>query len=257
MNIIHDVSVLSAGKRLTVSCALMLVLFLIASPVSGRAQDYLPLDIGNEWYYESDLGETQLMTIIGEEVILGTVTRVRRQEMETDLFENFWTSDGAGHIYLHGARNLVDDFEVAYLPPIRMVDAPLGLGKAWVTEGVRVHDLDGTPWESDPFDYPLRVHSEGFVSVPAGEFYSYGIGYDMGALLVQSPSGEFYDVFGRHIPAGEVLAEADITDWYSDGIGLVQHTIHAAGQHALQLHWWTTTVSAEGCSWGRVKGLFR
>jgi len=255
---IADVSGPSGGRRLIGACVPMLLLVLVVCPVSGAAQDYFPLDIGNEWYYESDLAETQLMTIIGEEVILGTVTRVRRQEMEADLFENFWTRDSAGNLSLHGARSLMyDDFEVAYLPPIRMVDAPLELGKSWVTEGVLPHDLDGTPWDGEPFDYPLTVYSEGFVSVPAGEFYSYGVGFDTGPLLLQSPSGDAFDVFGRHIAVEEILTEVNTTDWYCDGIGLVQHTTYAAGQHALQLHWWSTPVSTESSSWGRVKRLFR
>jgi hypothetical protein len=260
MNQIPALSLPGSQSRLILTgirILLVLLVSVILCPMSGRAEDYLPLDIGNEWYYESDLAETQLMTIIGEEVILGTDTRVRRQEMDDDLFENFWTGDSLGHVYLHGARNLIDGFEVAYLPPIRMVDAPLGFGKAWVTEGVRCYDLDGTPWEGDPLDYALRVYSEGFVSVPAGEFYSYGVGYDTGVLLVQSPSGESYDLFGRHAPIGEEIGEADIVAWYSDGIGLVQHTIYDSGQHALQLHWWNTPVSVESCSWGRLKQLFR
>ena len=197
------------------------------------------------------------MTITGEEEILGALTRVRRQQMTTDLFENFWTADSAGNVYIHGARNLVDDFEVAYLPPILMVDAPLAYGKAWMTEGVMNYDLDGTPWGGDPYDYSLRVYFEGFVAVPAGDFYSYGVGYDAGPVLVRSAAGEFYDIFGRRLRAGEQLTEADITEWYSDGTGLAQQTTYAAGEHPLRLIWWNPTVFTEASSWGRIKHLFR
>jgi hypothetical protein len=257
MSVIQDVSVWLAGKRFIIPCAYALLAILIAYPISGRTHDYHPLTVGNQRYYESDLGETQLMTIIGEATILGAATRVRRQDMVADLFENFWTSDSAGNLYLHGARNLLDHVEWGFLPPVRIVDAPLELGKAWVTEGVQIYDLDGTPWGDPPIDHRLRVYFEGNVGVPAGEFYSFGVGWDVGVVLLESPTGEVYDVFGRHVSAGEELTQADITDWYSDGIGLVQHTVWAAGQHPLELQWWSSPVSTRSSSWGRIKQLFR
>jgi hypothetical protein len=257
MRLVLDLPVCLAGKRFTILCAWALLAVLVAYPIYCLAGDYLPLDIGNQWYYESDLGETQLMTIIGEEVILGAVTRVRRQDMVTDLFENFWTSDSAGNLYLHGARNLDGHFEAGYLPPLKFVDVPLALGTAWVTEGFQTYDLDGTPWGDGPFDYPLRVYFEGGVVVPAGEFYSFGVGYDVGVALLESPAGEFYDIFGRHVSPGQEPLQGDITDWYSDGIGLVQHTIYSGGQHALQLCWWSHSVSARSSSWSRIKQLYR
>jgi|GEM_PF-1757632 len=242
---------------LALRCALAVLACIVLSPVSAGAEGYMPLGVGNQWYYENDLAETQLMTIIGEATVLGIVTRVRRQEMPTDLFENYWTRDGSGHLYLHGARNLLDDFEVAYHPPIRMVDAPLEEGKTWVTEGIRLYDLDGTPWGEDPFDYPLRVYFEGEVSVPAGLFYAYGIAWDQGPAVLQLASFTGHDLFGCRVLAGDRPLDGDITDWYSDGVGLVKHTTWAGGQHAFDLHWWSIPVSTEPCSWGRIKSLYR
>ena len=57
----------SGGARFTLASITVFLMSSIIYPVSASAQDYLPLDIGNEWYYEDDLGETQLMTITGEE----------------------------------------------------------------------------------------------------------------------------------------------------------------------------------------------
>ena len=76
MSTIQAVSAKFASKRFAAHFACTLLGILIVYPISGRTDDYLPLDIGNQWYYESDLGETQLMTIIGEATILGAVTRV-------------------------------------------------------------------------------------------------------------------------------------------------------------------------------------
>jgi hypothetical protein len=237
--------------------ALLLGLATLAcGPLTAVAQDYLPLAIGNQWYYENDLGETQLMTIIGDETILGVPTRVRRQDATSDLFENFWTRGPDGSLYLHGARNLLDHVEWAFQPPLEMADAPLCLGKAWVTHDVQLYNLDGTPMGGDPLDYPLRVDFAGDVEVPAGAFYAFGVGFDPDSLKVRGPGGKVFDIYGRRLASAARRTEIDITAWYSDGVGLVLQTIYADEQHPLELMWWNPPTPTVSTSWGRIKTLF-
>jgi hypothetical protein len=238
-------------------CAVALLACLVLGPLPARAQNYMPLDIGNQWYYENDLGETQLLTIMGETTVLGAVTRVRRQDTTTDLFENYWTQGASGDLYIHGARNLLDGFEIAYQPPILMLDGPLADGKAWVTEGVLGYDLEGNPYGGDPVDVAYRVYFEGFVAVPAGTYYAYGVAADQGPVALEPALMAGHDLFGRRVSPGDAPLDIDITDWYSDGVGLVKNTIYAAGLHPWELHWWSPAVSTEPSSWGRIKALYR
>lgn len=236
---------------------LFVLLALAVSPGAAVGQDYLPLTTGNQWYYESDLGETQLMTIIGDETILGVPTRVRRQDMTSDLFENFWTRGPDGSLFLHGARNLLDQLEWAYCPPLEMADAPLYLGKAWVTHDVQTYYLDGTPMDGDPFNYPCRVDFAGNVEPPAGTFYAYGVGFDPDSLAVRAPDGGVFDLFGRRLTGAAPRTDIDITDWYCDNVGIVLQTIYAEEQHPLQLMWWNQPTPAASISWGRIKAAYR
>ena len=233
--------------------ALVIALGFSATPSS--AYDYHPLDPGRQWYYESDLGETELMTIAGERVVLGALTTVRREELTAQTVENFWTVDGDGHLFLHGAVNYTYSFELAYLPPIRMVDAPLELDKSWTTPGIHLYDLQGV-FQGSIFDYSLNVFTEGLVTVPAGEFYAYGVGELIAVPLLRSSSGECFDLLGRRIPAPP-SAETDHPQvWYVDGLGVVKMDPLGYEPEAFKLHWWTGPTPVEPGSWGSIKTLF-
>jgi hypothetical protein len=218
--------------------------------------DYHPLELGSQWYYENAIGDWQSMVIVGDETILGSVTRVRRQEEAIQTFENFWTRDQSGNLFLHGARNLTFDFEMAYLPPIRMVDAPLYLGKYWVTEGVELYDLDGNPMGSS-IDYALQVYFEGDITVPAGEFYAYGVGEVIDRLEFRNDKGERFDVLGRCLREADPPERDQATEWYADGIGLVQHTYVVPPEAWWQLQWWEQPTPALPMTWGAIKAGYR
>lgn len=243
--------------RLDIAKALLLVTLALPA-LSGRVEalTYHPLEVGFQWEYYSTLDGYQTMTITGERDILGIVTRVRRQEEQIQVFENFWTDDTEGNLYLHGAVNLTDGFEVAYFPPIQMVDAPLYLGKAWVTENIGLYDLDGTPWDVE-IDYPLRVYTEGIVTVPAGDFYAYGVGYDVGPIVIESESGQLFDIFGRRIEETEEDRIDNATEWYSVDVGLVQHTYLADEELGFKLLSYEFPVAISATTWGGLRLLFR
>jgi len=172
-----------------------------------------------------------------------------------DAFENYWTEDADGNLYLHGAANLTDSIvQWAYLPPILMVDAPLELGRRWLTEDVEIVDLDGNPLQTLG-DYALRVYSSGDVVVPAGTFYAYGVGIDLGPnRRVELPRGTF-DLLGRRV-GGVTPTREGASDWYSDGVGRVRHTPYADEQHMnVLVSWGISPVSQR--TWGAIKWLFR
>lgn len=144
---------------------------------------------------------------------------------------------------------------MAYDPPIKMVEAPLFLGRTWTTPGVQLHDLDGTPWDQEPADSSLKVYSAESVVVPAGSFFAYGVGRDDAAPPMRGKDGSGYDVFGYRLgPAGRDVRD-EATTWYADGVGVVQLAGSMAGQvHSLLAY--GPAVTAETMTWGRVKRLF-
>jgi hypothetical protein len=236
----------------------MAVICLPALLASSHAfsYDYVPLAVGSHWEYYSTYYGEQSMTIIGEQVILGVTTRVRLQVQSDQIYESFWSNDSSGNVFIHGAINFTYPLEVAYVPPLKIVAPPLFLGKTWVTNGVRLYGLDGTPWDDEPFDYPLRVYTEGVVAVPAGSFYSYGVGDDTGSGLVLTARQGTFDVFGRRV-AGDQLTAGNASDWYSDGVGVVEFCDFRNTQDPSRLvSYELPSVSTQPTTWGQLKAMF-
>ena len=236
---------------------LALVLLLLA-PSTG-AINYHPLDLGTEWHYANEIGQAQSRVMTGQLTVLGVETVVRHEEITegdevVDIFESFWTCDD-GDLYLHGAVNLMDPFEAAYVPPIMILDAPLELGNTWSTEGVQWCLLDGTNC-TEGVDYHWMVYTEGYVSVPAGLFYAYGIGQYLPPFPLRAPSGERFNLFGRHIRDEVAAAHRDATEWYSENVGGVQHGSYTWPEYTMRLITWQP-VPVEHRDWGRIKALFR
>ena len=232
-----------------------LVLLLIPARTCD-AVSYHPLDVGTTWDYFSATEGDELVSIIGEREVLGALTRIRRHVRPEDTWENYWSQDDGGNLFIHGARSITDpSFEVAYLPPIRMVDSPLYEGKTWVTEDVRLYDLDGNPWPDEPFDYPLRVYSEGIVAVPAGEFYAFGVGYDAvdGRSAWVLRSGR--DISGRLWRPDK--GRDNTSHWYAVDVGVVQFFSGDAENPFRLVFFEVPPVGTVSTTWGRIRDLYR
>ncbi|MEZ4648272.1 MAG: hypothetical protein R3E97_05685 [Candidatus Eisenbacteria bacterium] len=234
--------------------ALVAGLALLSVP-SAQAQNYHPLDEGLHWEYASTVDGTMHVTMMDDRDVFGTETRIRLQEEEAQTYENYWTSDTSGNLFLHGAYNY-DGFGFLFDPPIQLVSAPLFLGKAWTTDGIQTFDLDGNPSGSEPFDYPMRVYTEGTETVPAGDFYGYGVGFDFGATLRFSANGSTYDVFGRRVENTEERG-GSATDWYAENVGVVIYSALADPETGFRLVSYDSPVPVQPMSWGVIRSLFR
>lgn len=226
---------------------------LIATSIPATAYEYHPLGLGTQWIYDNPQGGLHYMTITGEREVLGVSAVIRHQDEDTQTFENYWTTDVFGNLFLHGAFNY-DGFGIAYLPPIKMVDAPLAGGKSWVTENIHTYYLDGTPWGTEPFNYPLQVYSEGVVTVPAGDFYAYGVGTYYEPPVIISRDGKSYNLLGRHIEHEDLLIEGNVTEWYTDGIGLPQWGYLLNAQY--QLREYGSPTATMNTTWGRIRASY-
>ena len=238
--------------------AWLVLLLCFASPASSI--NYHPLDLGTEWHYENEVGQSRSAVIEGTFEVLGVLTVLRHEEIAesdtlADVFENFWTSDVDGNLYLHGAVNLMHDFEAAYIPPIQFIDSPLELEKTWTTEDVQWCHLDGTGC-SDSTDFTWRVYTEGMVSVPAGDFYSFGVGQFIPYEMLRSPSGLEFDVTGRFAGRFGQSGLGSPSAWYSQGVGVVQQSPYTWPEYMMKLVDWLPS-SVSPATWGRVKALYR
>ncbi len=239
--------------------AALLLFILVVSP-SAHGDTYHPLSVGTEWHYATQSGLSDDTSITGEREILGVVTAVRLQEINENgeppfAYETYWTANEEGDLWLHGHQNVGDSVGVAYSPPVLMVDAPLFYGKSWVTSGVQPCFLDGTPLGTDPIDYPAYVSFAGNLEVPAGTFYSFGIAWGRDLTVFHPRSGETYDIFGRRVRPGSEAIQRQATEWYSEGVGMVQYLYPSPDDMLKLTSWQPTPVATE--SWGTIKSHFR
>jgi hypothetical protein len=220
---------------------------LLCFPSLGRTE-FLPLEEGYSWVYEgiAGLGETQ--TVVGRSMLFGEsvfVIRVHDSDSNEGL-ENYWTVSPEGHVLLWGYFRVKEDFGRLYFPPVRLLDYPPSLGKTWTTT-FRVYELPDTLYTGIS-ELVYLVYDEGVIDVPAGSFFSYGIGTVHGDMKGLSPAN--YDLFGR---TSEGVGERRLADkWWCYGIGLTQYLAN----DLYQLVEFTGPTAIQESSIGRIKALF-
>jgi hypothetical protein len=224
---------------------LCILILLTAGPVT--AEDYQPLATGNFWSYvaESGVEETR---VVGEPV---PIFQDNPYPLEYTIGDpdnqgliNFWTSESDGGVLLWGFER--QTWGILYQPPIRMVDAPLYVGKTW-TVTADLYSLPDTVFYQT-MEFSFMVHEDPELTVPAGEFPTFGIGDQAPATLAL--------LGGRYNLMGEITTNKDsfVNRWYSLGVGLVQEHL----DEIYQLETWTDDpVGVEASSWGAVKALYR
>ena len=222
---------------------ILIVAAFLSHPSS--AEDYLPLQIGNRWEYTSSEGDetkevTGTIELWGEEVYVIEYP----QSVHNLGLENYWTTNVEGDVFLWGFWRDDDQWGWLYLPPIPMVDAPLYLDKTW-SHTFDTYVLPDTTYAGQ-HEIGFRVYWEGLLSVPAGDFYSYGIGQYL-------PVGPGF--LEDHCLSGEVtvdLPREEPTLWYSDGVGEIQYRT----SDIYQLVSFDHPVAIAQTSWGAVKALY-
>jgi len=227
--------------KLIIACILVV---LIAGPVAG--QEYLPLETGNFWSYIADGGGKEMRVVVDQVPIFqGTPYEIEYTISDDNQgLINYWTSGPDGDVLLWGF--LRDGWGRLYQPPISMVDAPLAVGDSWTTT-VDIYTLPDTIF-METVDFTLLVQEAPELTVPAGVFPTFGIGFLDPFATTQST--------GRYTPWGEFMADKDIgmLSWYSLDVGIVQDDL--GRRYKLETytdHPVATVVS----TWGAVKALYR
>jgi hypothetical protein len=199
------------------------------------------------------------MRILGFQTVIGVPCRIREQVVtgaDPQTFRNFWTTNDEGDLFLHGAMNLSFPIAFAYVPPVQVLDSPLGLGRSWSTTVVVYFNLEGTGEPEGPFDFGYEVLSEGTVVVPAGSFYAYGVGPILGQPTVWVANMGAFALDGAFLGGnygGQTLGE--IENWYCDGLGIPKMSV--SGEFELISWEEPPPTGVEGQSWGQIKSLYR
>lgn len=220
---------------------------LVAVPV--LAQPYLPLAVGNHWSYQGIGGKHEQQTITGTTMILGRDVYVKSttESSSNSGLENYWSTEPDGDVFLHGFYRNIEAFGVVYDPPLRMVDAPLAMGKSWTTHAAIFYLPGMTPGES--FDFTESV-LEGAkkLTVPAGTFAAFGIGQTLAPPAARTLAGSPLALDGS---VQAISAQA--SEWYSAGVGEVQ--FQADDLYQLSSYDFPTPVAST--TWGKLKHWYR
>jgi hypothetical protein len=215
----------------------MIFISLGTSPVFAQSEPYRPLNIGNWWEYHGTGGEHEVQRVARVDSIWGDKVCVVHYEQSTNNegLENYWTSKADGGLLLWGWNRTLDGTGLLYEPPIVYIDAPLSLGKTWIST-CNVYKLPDTTYIGT-LNIEFCVYEEGYISVPAGDFYSFGIGItsdslpfsvsyanDAGSKKSTGLDGRTFR--GLHALAGEhpgTSQESGAGNWYCLGRGEVQY----------------------------------
>lgn len=238
-------------RVLVCGAAIALAACLTAPPL--RAASYMPLVSGMSWDYRTPSGLQHNMMMCGTRVVNGAVTSVRHQSEVGQVYENYWTEDAAGNLYLHGAWNVTSNYQAVYAPPILFVHPPLSVGRTWANPEVHMFDFDGNDLDF-VFSYPMAVFTDETLTVPAGAFHAYGIGFDPSAFSAVSRSGGAYSLIGRRLDtAAGATSAANATDWFSEGVGEVRFS---GDGELFGLVGWGAPTPVAVATWGAIKALY-
>lgn len=216
-------------------------------PGRARAETWLPLDIGNRWSYQGVAGGHEVTSITGTTVLRDRMVYVRSylESPQNAGLENYWSVEPDGDVFLHGFMRRVENFGVAYEPPLRMLDAPLSLGRAWTTTSTVYYlpdmSLNGS------YDFSFQVMEDGVLSLPAGTFDAMGIGQTAAPPLGRT------GIAGQLAPDGARRSTAlTAQEWYAQGVGEVQYATDDLYQLAVA----DLPTPVVATSWGRIKRLY-
>ncbi len=224
-------------------------LLLLGVALPARAGTYLPLEVGNQWDYVGARGGTERTTISGTFERAGrTVYQVRYGEGGSNSgLSNFWTTEADGDVLLWGFNRELEGFGWYYDPPLRLVDAPLAVGKRW-SQTSRLIAVDSGEVIGE-LTIGFEVYEAGPLELPAGSFDAFGVGQFLPPAW-SVMTGGLHGLSGR-ASAGPAASQA--VDWWSEDVGDVQ--FRADDLYQLRSFSFPTPVLVT--SWGAVKTAYR
>ncbi len=226
---------------------LLLVMSLALVATTCPAQHYLPLAPGNFWTYRLDNGQLETR-VVGEPVTFQGRTAFPLEYVVSPANEglvNYWSLAPGGGALLHGFTR--PELGAWYEPPLLWVEGELAVGQTWTQES-DFYILPSGAWYGR-WDFGTEVLAEETLTVPAGDFVSFGL-----RSFADGPPkamlGGTFDLSGRAIAGKSDLVER----WVSRDVGIVQEQVD--GTYRLE-DYFGPPVAVSSVTWGAVKALFR
>lgn len=234
------------------SAALILALSIASHAATAAAAPFLPLATGNSWVYEGDQGGHQTQKITGSTTLHGRTVWTKHYEEGADTgLENFWLIDTDGSVLLAGFYSPAAGLGYIYEPPIRFLPVPPTLGDR-PDQSITYHDY-ATDQVLFTGNVRYDVLEDVTVTVPAGEFHSYGAGRYI-PLPGPSAGGTMLTLDGRIATTrAKSIAILQPTDWFSEGTGVVQYD---SGEFYYLVSYGGPTPTTRS-SWSAIKRLYR
>lgn len=249
--------------RKHVTTTILLGMGLLAStPTAARAQ-YLPLVQGYQWRYTGTGPITIDRAIDGVKLVGEAQTSVLSNVQTgaiSDAWDNFWTSDAEGRLWLHGFFNYGSEFGIRYVPPILWIDASPQTDDTWNTT-TTAFDLD-TGALVTVFSINFQATNGVEVTVPAGTFDTLMLDYiteSAGASsryagIQNGAALRDHTLLGQRRGTQDTVARASALAWYSDGLGLVRESVCCPSEISELTAYKTVATQRE--SWSSLKSTF-
>jgi hypothetical protein len=231
--------------------AIALVFATALTPSLARSGDWEPLAIGNRWEYRGTGGSHQVEHITGTFTLRGRVVAIKHYDEGLDAgLDNFWLLDPDGSVLLAGFMG-ADGFGIAYEPPIRYLNGPPAVG-AKLPQFVTAYNLQTNAVEFAG-DLQRDITESVVLNLPAGSFSALG----SGQLATAGPAlagRRAFALDGRALPSTSSTVSGTLTtDWYSDGVGVVQYNT----SDLYQLVGFGQPTATLATNWGAIKRLYR
>jgi len=222
---------------MTRNTLLLTAVLATALALDVRADNALfPLVVGARWEYVSPSGYAATVSMTGTRQVAGANVIVRSITLQSVFgvqdYENYWSCDAEGTIFLHGFTNYtLGEHAVAYVPPIPYLFADAHVGSSWSAPWIDYGNLDGTGDPTSIMTIELRIPLSEFVSVPAGSYEALRLEYrGLDPAFVSRGEMKAFEIDGRYKAPIRVLAgqETLADEWgtyaghYSSGIGEVR-----------------------------------
>ena len=243
-------------SRIALALVATLALTLVATRVT--AATFMPLEPGTVWVYQGDQGGHQTERMIGFFPLHGRPTAIKHYEEGVDAgLQNYWMIGFDGTVLLAGFSRpggAPGSFDTGYVydPPIRIFPVPPVVGPQ-PFQFIGVYDF-----VTDVLLYTAQIRYDVFedvvLTLPAGTFHAYGAGQYI-PLPAPAANGTHLTLDGRLVTdSGKNIAITTPTDWYSEGVGLVQY--RTSQLYQLTSFSGPPTATAQS-SWGKLKRLYR
>jgi hypothetical protein len=235
----------------TLLCTCLIVLSASASPRPALADPWMPLDLGMRWEYRGVGGSHQVETITGFPVLRGRTVAAKYYSEGTDAgLENYWLLAPDGGVLLAGFNNPSAAFALLYEPPIAYLPGPPALGVSRSTDVTAYNLSDGTVYAT--FTIHFTILEEVDLALPAGMYHALGTGQVVPAPRGIVAGGRTFSLDGRLLSGASTGLGPSASDWFTDGVGVVQYQ----GSDLYQLVSAGLPTPTARSSWTAIKRLF-